>query len=165
MINLKAFNLKKPTEFYIYLIENPREQLYIGATTNIDERTAAYSRASCSTIKNQVGLTRSILTYGWTNHKLTILEKYSSADFSTDIHTKMVLTEQKYINYYYYVLNKELLNSNIQGQKSLTDLSLTSYYKGDYIKDTNTGVRKNKKGSTPDTTSTDIELTDTDKKI
>lgn len=54
----------------IYKIINPKGKVYIGQAVNITTRLKYYKGLNC---KNQVKLYRSILKYGWENHKVEVL--------------------------------------------------------------------------------------------
>lgn len=69
----------KRTLGWIYLLENPNGQIYVGQTRNLGIRMEYYKRLDC---KSQKLLYASLCQFGFTNHKLTILKRcaYSTLD-------------------------------------------------------------------------------------
>jgi len=55
----------------IYKITSPSGKIYIGSSVDIKRRIIFYRKLHC---KGQVKLYKSILKYGWDNHKLEVLE-------------------------------------------------------------------------------------------
>ena len=63
---------KKEQYAVIYKIISPTGGIYIGQTINYKDRVCAYKRAAC---KKQSRLYASIISHGWENHKIEILEQ------------------------------------------------------------------------------------------
>ena len=57
----------------IYKITSPSGKVYVGQSINIDKRKVDYNQNGC--LKNQPKIYKSILKYGWENHKHEILEE------------------------------------------------------------------------------------------
>lgn len=55
----------------IYKITSPKDRIYIGQSININKRLLSYSSMNC---KKQPRLYRSLLKYGYSSHKIEILE-------------------------------------------------------------------------------------------
>lgn len=55
---------------YIYKITSPTGRIYIGQTINISGRYSSYKNLNC---KQQPKIYRSIVKYGWENHKFDII--------------------------------------------------------------------------------------------
>jgi len=55
----------------IYKLTNPNGEVYIGESSNIDKRWSSYT---CLDVKKQPKLYKSLLKYGWINHKKEKLE-------------------------------------------------------------------------------------------
>jgi hypothetical protein len=66
---------------YVYKIENPNGKVYIGQTTNINERIRKYKRLSC---KTQPAIYNSLLKYGFDEHIIDILEIVNDSNFLSD---------------------------------------------------------------------------------
>lgn len=58
----------------VYKITSPKNRIYVGSSINIDKRISQYRRGHS---KPQHKLHRSILKYGWENHKFEVLEECS----------------------------------------------------------------------------------------
>jgi len=63
-------NISHP--FSIYKITNPIGKVYIGLTSNVKRRKAAYKGLEC---KSQALLYKSINKYGWVNHDFEIIDE------------------------------------------------------------------------------------------
>jgi group I intron endonuclease len=57
----------------VYKITNPKGAVYVGSTINVVQRKNHYRFGN----KNQTKIYRSIMKYGWINHKFEILEECS----------------------------------------------------------------------------------------
>lgn len=101
---------KGSNKITIYKITNDFNDIYIGATSNIDHRIKTYS-GDPRVFKNQRLLYDSITKYGWNKHKITILETYESG-----IDPKTITNiEQRYIHNEYLTNPDRLLNLMIIG--------------------------------------------------
>jgi group I intron endonuclease len=56
----------------IYKITSPTGKVYVGQSTNIENRKKQYERLSC---KSQTKLYNSIMSHGWENHQHDIIEE------------------------------------------------------------------------------------------
>lgn len=61
---------KKSPIGYVYKITNPINHIYVGSTAYLNRRMSAYARLDC---KAQVKLYRSLIKYGFSNHKFEAL--------------------------------------------------------------------------------------------
>jgi group I intron endonuclease len=56
----------------IYKITNPKNNIYIGQSWNIEKRKAFYKNSKC---KSQIKIFNSLKKYGWENHKFEIIHE------------------------------------------------------------------------------------------
>jgi len=75
----------------IYKITSPTNRIYIGQTKNKETRFSHYKKLNC---KGQPLLYRSLLKYGWDNHKFEILKE---GNYSKEI---LNVLEKHYISFY-----------------------------------------------------------------
>ena len=62
---------------YIYKITSPSNKIYIGSTVDIKRRLYRYKKGDC---KNQFKIYRSLLKYGYDNHKIEIVTECEEKD-------------------------------------------------------------------------------------
>ena len=79
----------------IYKITNPKGKVYVGQSTNIENRFKRYKWHNC---KKQILISRSIDKYGFANHICEILEECSVLELNE---------RERYWQEYYDVLNKD----------------------------------------------------------
>ena len=89
----------------IYKITNPNNKIYIGQSTNIDNRIKRYKNLQC---EGQHKLYNSIKKYGWDNHSFEIIE-------IVEDETKLVERET-YWKIYFNVLHSPSLCCKIDGK-------------------------------------------------
>lgn len=89
---------KKPL-IGIYKITSPIGKVYIGQSTDIENRKKAYEKGAC---KNQTKLYHSILKYGFDNHKFEIIELCCEQDLN--------LVERSWQDYFCVMEQTEGLN-------------------------------------------------------
>lgn len=65
----------KITDWVIYKIESPSGKIYIGLTSNFNNRMYSYKKAACT---KQPLLHKSLKKYGYENHNVTIIDKFTS---------------------------------------------------------------------------------------
>jgi group I intron endonuclease len=106
----------------IYKITSPSNKIYIGQSTNIEQRWKWYNRLYC---KNQTKLYYSLKKYGPENHIFEIIEECNEYD---------LLKKETYWKYYYKVLEIPSLCCRIDGKG------------GKNSKTTNRLISKNNKG-------------------
>ena len=94
----------------IYKIESPTGKIYIGQTTKFDERMNRYKKLHC---KEQTRLYRSLLKYGYENHKIDVIE--DNIDNMEDLN----LLEKFWIKKYNSFNSKYGLNLRSGGENSL----------------------------------------------
>ncbi len=58
----------------IYKITNPKGEIYVGQSTNLEQREDNYRLLAC---KNQKKIYNSLIEYGWNNHSFNIIEECS----------------------------------------------------------------------------------------
>lgn len=80
----------------IYKIINPTDKIYIGQSINIEKRINQYKKLRC---KQQVVLYRSLLKYGYDNHKFEIIEECC---------IDLLNTRERYWQDYYNCIEKGL---------------------------------------------------------
>jgi group I intron endonuclease len=90
----------------IYKITNPKGEIYVGCSTNLDKRKSKYSYIDC---KSQPKLYESLKIFGWKNHIWDIIKECSEE--------QLFNLEKYYINKY-DSYNKGL-NSNLGGHGTL----------------------------------------------
>jgi group I intron endonuclease len=88
----------------IYKITNPNNKIYIGQSTNIDERIKRYKKLQC---KKQRILYNSLNKYGWDNHIFEIIEIVDNDD--------LLIERETYWKNYYKVLEVPSLCCRIDG--------------------------------------------------
>jgi len=111
MITYKGIRKKGYSRFYVYKIENPKGEFYIGATTNIVNRIKTYS-GDPRVFKNQTNLYKSITNWGWDKHKWEIIYEWEG-DFELDVINGV---EKDYIRRFYLENKDKSLNGLIEGE-------------------------------------------------
>ena len=88
----------------IYKIVSPANKIYIGQSTNIEQRQDHYKRLNC---KNQTKLYNSLKKYGWKAHNFDIIEECTE---------DKLLERETYWKNYYKVLEIPSLCCRIDGK-------------------------------------------------
>lgn len=88
----------------IYKITSPTGKIYVGQSCDINKRKNAYETGNC---KRQLRVFKSIVTYGWMNHKFEIIETCSK---------NLLDSKEKYWQEFYNVTNNGNLNCIIIGK-------------------------------------------------
>lgn len=114
----------------IYMIKNPNNKIYIGQTTNFENRVKSYKYLKCI---NQPKIYNSIIKYGFINHHIEILEEIFDENVE-NLYNRLNDLETMYINLYDST-NDNGLNCKLGGLNSPHS---------DYTKDK---IRKSKLGS------------------
>lgn len=107
----------------IYKITNPSNKIYIGQSINIEKRWEDYKKMNH--VKGQPKLYRSLLKYGWVNHKCEIIEECTE---------DKLLERETHWKLYYKVLEVPSLCCKIDGKG------------GKFSKEICEKISKNKKG-------------------
>jgi group I intron endonuclease len=113
----------------IYKIISPSGKIYIGQSTNIEQRKDHYKRLNC---KNQTKLYNSLKKYGWESHSFDIIEKCTE---------DKLLERESYWKIYHKVLETPSLCCRMDGKggydsnetklkKSQSSLNKPRSYKG-----------------------------------
>ena len=91
----------------IYKITSPTNKIYIGQSSNIENRKNFYKREYC---KAQIKLHNSIQKYGWKNHKFELIEECSLEQLNE---------KEIYWGKYYDVLGENGLNLKLGNANGL----------------------------------------------
>jgi hypothetical protein len=94
MITNKSINKFGRLNFYVYKIYNPAGEFYIGITSNIKNRMEVYKNRP-EVFKKQIKLSESVKKWGWSEHRVEVLEEVSFDKRPTTLELKNV--EQSYI--------------------------------------------------------------------
>lgn len=125
----------------IYKIISPSNKIYIGQSTNIEDRWKKYQKYPGS-IKNQTKLYNSLKKYGWEQHKFEIVEECEEIK---------LLERETYWKNFYKVLETPSLCCRIDGKggknSKETNLKISKIHKGKkYSDESKQKISKAKKG-------------------
>lgn len=87
----------------IYKITSPMDRVYIGQSSNIENRFYRYKKGEC---KGQYALFNSLIKYGWINHKFEIIEECSISELNN---------KERYYQDLYDVSSTNGLNCHLVG--------------------------------------------------
>lgn len=126
----------------VYKITSPSNKIYIGQSTNIEDRWKKYQRYPES-IKNQTKLYNSLKKYGWEQHIFEIIEECEESK---------LLERETYWKIFYKVLDTPSLCCRIDGKggknSKETNLKISKIHKGKkYSEESKQKISKAKKGT------------------
>ncbi len=87
----------------IYKITSPNNNVYIGQSVNIEKRFSKYRSGECV---SQYALFRSLIKYGWINHRFEILEECLKNELNI---------RERYYQEFFDVTSKNGLNCHLVG--------------------------------------------------